>query len=184
MSTCLQMTNLGLAGVCHAADGWSRSFTFPLQFIYPLVALRIIYFISLFSRIHDVDWYLKIIIVVNVCMLKMVSWTSCFVIFIFKHVLLQISSSFPVPRFSTGAQGHGHVNTNGRIDQRQLHNATLIFFKFAWKGANDHYSKITPSGQEISRNDPSSLKIVAKGRNQELVVIKPMRFIKNVCQQQ
>lgn len=69
---------------------------------YPLAALRIIHFINLFSRIHHVDWYLKIIVVVNVCMLKMVSWTSCFVIFTFRHVLLQISSLFPlsIPHFS------------------------------------------------------------------------------------
>lgn len=63
----------------------SRSRTFPLKF-----------FIHHNSQDHNVDEFFKIIIVVNVCMLKMVSRTSCFVIFIFKHVLLQISSPFPL----------------------------------------------------------------------------------------
>lgn len=37
-------------------------------------------------------------------MLKMVSRTSCFVIFVFKHILLQIRSLFPlsIPHFSMG----------------------------------------------------------------------------------
>ena len=45
----------------------------------------------------------------------------------------------------------------------------------------DQSSKIIPSGQEINTSHLNSLKMVVKEISQGLIVIKLMRFIKNLC---